>query len=96
MSALQIRFRLFGPSGGTWKGEGWDEGVRRIAGATHHPQDLYLFQVIVLPVRGMPLETVHSTTGRTDKHPKILFPLIKKEVKVVVFLLDIDYDNATS
>jgi len=54
-----------------------------------------LFQVIVLPVGGVPFETLQSVTGRTEKYTKILCPLIKKEVEVVVFFLDIDYDDIT-
>jgi len=69
--------------------------VRRIAGATHHPKNLNLFQVIVLPVAGVFFETIQGAAGRTDQNPKMLFPLINKEVKVVVYFLDIDYDNAT-
>ncbi len=69
--------------------------MRRTAGATLHSQDLYLFQVIVLRVAGVPFETPQSVTGRTEKYTKILCPLIKKEVELVVFFLDIDYDDIT-
>lgn len=69
--------------------------MRRITGATHHPQDLDLFQVIVLPVGGVLFQTVQGATGRTAQYTKMPCPLIKKEVKVVVFFLNIDYDNAT-
>jgi hypothetical protein len=95
MPALQIPFHLFGSSGGARKGEGRNDCVRRITGATHHPQDLDLFQVIVLPVGGVPFQTVQGAAGRAEEHAKMPCPLINKEVKVVVFFLDIDYDNAT-
>jgi hypothetical protein len=93
--ALQIPFRLFGSSRGARKGEGRNERMRRIAGATHHPQDLDLFQVIVLPVGGVLFQTLQGATGWTTQYTKMTCPLINKEVKVVVFFLDIDYDNAT-
>jgi hypothetical protein len=93
--AFQIRLRLFGSSGGTWKGKGRNESMRGIAGATHHPQDLDLLQVTVLPVRGVSFQTVQGAAGRTEPYTKMPCPLINKEVKVVVFFLDIDYDNAT-
>jgi len=54
-----------------------------------------LFQVIVLPVGGVPFQRIGSATGRAEKQPKISCPLIRKEVEVVVFFLDIDYDDAT-
>ena len=95
MPALQIRFHLFGSSGGARKGERRNESVRRIASATHHPQDLDLLQVIVLPVGGVLFQTVQGATGRTAQYTKMTCPLLNKEVKVVVFFLDIDYDNAT-
>ena len=69
--------------------------MRRITGATHHPKDLNLFQVIVLPVGGVLFQTVQGAAGRTEPYTKMPCPPINKEVKVVVFLLDIDYDNAT-
>jgi len=40
-------------------------------------------------------QTVQGATGRTTQYIKMTCPLINKEVKVVVFFLDIDYDNAT-
>jgi hypothetical protein len=49
----------------------------------------------MLPVAGVPIQTVQGATGRTAEHTKMTCPLINKEVKVVVFFLDIDYDNAT-
>jgi len=95
MPALQIRFRLLCSSGGARKGEGRNESMRGIAGATHHSQDLDLLQVTVLPVRGVSFQTVQGAAGRTEQYTKMPCPLINKEVKVVVFFLDIDYDNAT-
>ena len=95
VSTLQIRFYLFCSSRGARKGERWNEGVRRITTATLHPQNLNLFLVIVLPIGGVSLETVQNAAGRTEKYTKMLCPLIVKELKVIAFFLDIDYDNAT-
>jgi hypothetical protein len=44
---------------------------------------------------GVPFEIVQGATGRTKEHAKMLRPLISKELEVVVFFLNIDYDDAT-
>jgi len=95
VSAQQIPFHLFGSSGGTRKGEGRNDGVGRTAAATLHPQDLYLFQVKVFGVAGVLFEIVQGATGRAKEHAKMLCPLIGKELEVVVFFLNIDYDDVT-
>ena len=69
--------------------------MRRSTAVTHPTQDLYLFQVVVLPsVEGVTFQAVQGTAGRTEQNPQILCPLINKEMEVVVFFPNIDSDDA--
>ena len=64
--------------------------MRRITAAAYHPQDLDWLQVIVLPVGGVLFQTAQCAACRTKQYTKMPCPLINKEIKVVVFFLDID------
>lgn len=65
------------------------------AGAAPDPQNLYLFQVVVFDVAGVPLQRTRGAAGRTAGSPEVPLPPIGEELEVVVILPDIDYDDCT-